>query len=87
MNENVLVYDESSINESVGPKKNHFDIIDIQIESQQSANFTDSEDSDDSFINEETLPQKEQAIRKIEFALADINDQIERNEKTLILRT
>ncbi|EFO93838.1 CRE-SPO-11 protein [Caenorhabditis remanei] len=87
MNENVLVYDESSINESVGPKKNQFDIIDIQIESQQSANFTDSEDSDDSFINEETLPQKEQAIRKIEFALADINDQIERNEKTLILRT
>lgn len=73
MNENYIVSDGLDINGS--------------IESQQTTNYTDSEDSDDSFINEETLSQKEQAIRKIEFALTDINNQIEQNEKVLILRT
>lgn len=58
------------------------------VESQQSTNYTDSEESEEeSFIEEEIVPPKEQAMRKIEFALADIKEQMENNEKLIVLRT
>ncbi|EGT36296.1 hypothetical protein CAEBREN_28993 [Caenorhabditis brenneri] len=56
-------------------------------ETQESANYSDSEESEDSFLEEETVPVKEQAMRKIEFALADINEQLKKNLKQLVLRT
>lgn len=58
-----------------------------QIESQQSVFSTDTEESDSSFCEDDTIPPKEQAMRKIEFALADIEEQIQRDDKTLILKT
>ncbi|PIC34233.1 hypothetical protein B9Z55_013950 [Caenorhabditis nigoni] len=57
------------------------------ITSTQCTSYESSDESDDSVIDEEVIPLKIQAIRKIEFALADIQEQIEREDKTLILRT
>ncbi|CAO4373929.1 unnamed protein product [Caenorhabditis nigoni] len=57
------------------------------ITSTQCTSYESSDESDDSFVDEEVIPLKIQAIRKIEFALADIQEQIEREDKTLILRT
>lgn len=58
------------------------------IETQESTNFSESDESEDSIIEEEeTVPIKEQIMRKIEFALADINEQLKNNLKQLVLRT
>uniref|UniRef100_A0A1I7UCT1 DNA topoisomerase (ATP-hydrolyzing) n=1 Tax=Caenorhabditis tropicalis TaxID=1561998 RepID=A0A1I7UCT1_9PELO len=62
-----------------------YTIIHESHESQTS--YSDSDGSEDSFVEEDTVPVKDQAMKKIEFALADIKEQLEKNAKQLILRT